>query len=266
MRVLVVDVGGNNLKISRGGAKEPIKVPSGSAMTPAMMVKAVKKATPGWGYSAVSIGYPGPVRDGRPTHDPKNLGPGWVKFDFRRAFGCPVKVMNDAAMQALGSYRGGRMLFLGLGTGLGSALVANGVVMPLELAHVPYRKGRTYEDYAGERGLKRLGPKRWTKHVHKIVEILKHGLQADYVVLGGGQTKQLASLPPAVRVGGNENAIAGGLRMWEERRRARGARPSDRLVLGKRPRPPRARVALDAPPPPEAPAPSDDAAGGSENA
>lgn len=236
MRVLVVDVGGTNLKISVGGKKEPLKVPSGPGMTPAMMVKLVKKATPGWSYGAVSIGYPGPVRDGRPSHDPKNLAPGWVQFDFRRAFGCPVKVANDAAMQALGSYRGGRMLFLGLGTGLGSALVAEGVVMPLELAHIPYRKGRTYEDYAGERGLSRLGPKRWTKHVHRIVKILKHALQADYVVLGGGQTKRLDSLPPGARLGSNANAILGGLRMWEEPPRPKPSRAAKPQPAAKRPR------------------------------
>jgi hypothetical protein len=217
MKILVVDVGGNNLKMSLSGRKgEPIKVPSGPDLTAAKMVAAVKKVTAGWKYDAVSIGYPGPVVNGRPSRDPFNLGPGWKGFDFRKAFGKPVRLVNDAAMQALGSYRGGRMLFLGLGTGLGSALIIEGVLAPMELAHMPYRKGLTYEDYAGARGLKRLGRKKWTRAVHKIVEVLRDGLQCDYVVLGGGQTKRLKSLPKGVRVGDNSNAIRGGIRLWEK--------------------------------------------------
>jgi polyphosphate glucokinase len=217
MRILVVDVGGSNLKVNVSGRKgEPMKIPSGRDMTAARMVAEVKKATKDWVYDVVSVGYPGPVVNGRPTRDPANLGRGWKGFDFRKAFGKPVRVVNDAAMQALGSYRGGRMLFLGLGTGLGSALVVEGVLAPMELAHMPYRKGKTYEDYAGDRGLKRLGKEKWTQHVHAIVEILRHGLQCDYVVLGGGQTKRLQSLPQGVRVGDNLKAILGGFRLWAE--------------------------------------------------
>jgi polyphosphate glucokinase len=214
MKILVIDVGGTNIKISLGGKNEPIKVPSGPEMTAARMAAAVKKAIGGWKYDAVSIGYPGPVVNGKPADEPKNLGAGWVRFDYRRAFGKPVRVVNDAAMQALGSYQGGRMLFLGLGTGLGSALVADSVLEPLELAHMPYRNNGTYEDYVGLRGFKRMGRKKWQSHVEKVVAILKHGLQVDYVMLGGGQTKRLKHLPPGVRLGNNANAIEGGLRLW----------------------------------------------------
>jgi predicted NBD/HSP70 family sugar kinase len=217
MRILVVDVGGSNLKIGLSGRKgDPIKVPSGPEMTAARMAAAVKKATQGWRYDAVSIGYPGPVVNGRPAAEPANLGQGWRGFDYKKAFGKPVRVVNDAAMQAMGSYQGGRMLFLGLGTGLGSALVVRDVLIPMELAHLPYKNGRTYEDYVGERGLKRLGPKKWTKHVHEVVALLQRGLQCDYVVLGGGQTKKLKSLPKGVRVGDNIKAILGGIRLWEQ--------------------------------------------------
>jgi polyphosphate glucokinase len=219
-KILVVDVGGNNVKVSMAGRKEPLKIPSGAQMTATRMAAEVKKAVTAWKYDAVSIGYPGAVKGGRPATEPHNLGGGWMRFDYRKAFGKPVKVANDAAMQALGAYQGGRMLFLGLGTGLGSALVAEGVLMPMELAHLPYRNGRTYEDYVGQRGLLRLGPKKWTRHVHKVVEILRQGLQADYVVLGGGQTKKLKKLPPGVRLGNNEHAILGGQRLWEEPRPA----------------------------------------------
>jgi polyphosphate glucokinase len=223
-KILVVDVGGNNVKVSTAGRKEPLKIPSGPQMTAARMAAEVRKATAGWKYDAVSIGYPGAIKGGRPAHEPKNLGGGWMRFDYRKAFGKPVKIVNDAAMQALGSYQGGRMLFLGLGTGLGSALVAEGVLMPMELAHLPYRNGRTYEDYVGERGLLRLGPKKWTRHVHKVVEVLSQGLQADYVVLGGGQTKKLKKLPSGVRLGSNEHAILGGLRLWEDQQESRRPR------------------------------------------
>ena len=219
-KILVIDVGGTNLKISLGGAKDPVKVPSGPTMNAAKMVAAVKQATAGWSYQAISIGYPGPVRGGKPLSDPKNLAPGWVRFDYTAAFRKPVKIVNDAAMQALGSYAGGRMLFLGLGTGLGSALVAEGVLEPLELAHLPYRNNRTYEDYVGLRGYKRMGRRKWQKHVEKVVALFKHALQADYIVLGGGQTKRLKKLPTGVRLGSNRNAILGGLRLWEERRQS----------------------------------------------
>ena len=215
MKVLVIDVGGTNVKVSTGGADAPVKIPSGPEMTPARMAEEVKKATAGWTYEAVSIGYPGPVVQGRPARDPKNLGPGWVKFEYEKAFGKPVRVVNDAAMQALGSYQGGRMLFLGLGTGLGSAFVADGQLEPLELAHLPYRNNRTYEDYVGLRGYKRLGRKKWQRHVEKVIDLLKHGLQADYVMLGGGNTKKLKGLPDGVRLGDNSHAITGGIRLWE---------------------------------------------------
>jgi polyphosphate glucokinase len=218
MKILVIDVGGNNVKVSISARKgEPLKIPSGPDMTAARMAALVKKATAGWVYQAVSIGYPGPVVNGRPSKEPANLGPGWKGFDYRKAFGRRVRVVNDAAMQALGAYDGGRMLFLGLGTGLGSALVIEGVLAPMELAHLPYKKGKTYEDYVGERGLKRLGRKKWTEAVHDVVARLKHGLQCDYVVLGGGQTKRLKSLPRGVRLGNNDHAILGGLRLWDDR-------------------------------------------------
>jgi predicted NBD/HSP70 family sugar kinase len=240
MKVLVIDVGGNNVKVSISARKgEPLKIPSGREMNAARMVAAVKKATAGWLYDAVSIGYPGPVMDGRPTRDPFNLAPGWKGFDFKKAFGRRVRIVNDAAMQALGSYHGGRMLFLGLGTGLGSALVIESVLAPMELAHLPYKKGKTYEDYVGERGLKRLGKKKWTQAVHDVVARLKHGLQCDYVVLGGGQTKQLKKLPPGVKLGDNTHAILGGIRLWddeEKRRRSRAA-------LARRPTPSSRRAA-----------------------
>jgi polyphosphate glucokinase len=214
MKILVIDVGGTNLKISLGGGKEPIKVPSGPRLTAARMGADVKKALAGKAYDAVSIGYPGPVVNGRPAREPKNLASGWVRFDYPKAFGKPVRMINDAAMQALGSYQGGRMLFLGLGTGLGSALVADGVVEPLELAHLPYRKGRTYEDYVGLRGYKRLGRKRWEKHVEQVVDLFKAALQVDYVMLGGGQMKKLKGVPKGARLGDNANAIQGGIRLW----------------------------------------------------
>jgi polyphosphate glucokinase len=216
MNVLVIDVGGTNLKVSVGGTADIIKVASGPDMTAARMAEEVMKAVPSPSYDVVSIGYPGPVVNGRPAREPHNLGAGWMRFDYAKAFGKPVRVVNDAAMQALGSYQGGRMLYLGLGTGLGSAFVGDGALEPLELAHLPYRRGRTYEDYLGLRGLKRMGRKKWQRHVEKVVEILKHGLQADYVMLGGGQTKELKSLPPGVRLGTNAHAILGGLRLWKE--------------------------------------------------
>jgi polyphosphate glucokinase len=215
MRVLVVDVGGTNMKIGLSGRKQVLKIPSGPDMNARRMAAAVKKATAGWKYDAVTIGYPGPVVNGKPAREPHNLGPGWMRFDYRKAFGKPVRVVNDAAMQALGSYQGGRMLFLGLGTGLGSAFVSGDTVDPLELAHLPYRKNRTYEDYLGLRGYKRMGRKRWQKHVEKVVELLRFGLQADYVMLGGGQVRKLKRLPPDVRLGTNSHAILGGIRIWK---------------------------------------------------
>lgn len=225
MKILVIDIGGTHVKIYATGHLEAIKVPSGPTLTPRKMVKAVREATAGWNYSAVSIGYPGPVVHGKPLHDPANLGGGWVGFDFAKAFGYPVKIINDAAMQALGSYRGGRMLFLGLGTGLGSALIVDGVLEPMELAHLPYKHGRSYEEHVGAAALKRLGEKKWIKAVNEVVAQLKNALQADYVVLGGGNAKRLTTLPPDTFAGDNENACQGGFRLWhsETQRKALAA-------------------------------------------
>ena len=217
LNVLVVDVGGTHVKLLATGRREPIKIPSNPAMTPAEMVAAVKTATAGWRYAAVSIGYPGAVLHGKPVAEPHNLGGGWVGFNFRKAFGCPVRIMNDAAMQALGSYRGGRMLFLGLGTGLGTALIVDGVLEPMELAHLPYKKGRTYEEYVGHAGLKRLGRKKWERQVADVVRLLTAALEADDVVLGGGNVKLLRTLPAGARRGANRNAFAGGYRLWDQK-------------------------------------------------
>jgi len=213
--ILVIDVGGTHVKIADQQHKAPVKIDSGPRMTAAVMVADVRKTTADWKYSAISIGYPGPVLHGRPLSEPHNLGPGWVSFDFKKAFECPVKIVNDAAMQAIGSYEGGRMLFLGLGTGLGSAMIVDGVLEPMELAHLPYRRGRTYEDYIGLAGLKRLGKKKWRKHVFDVTEQLKSALEADYVVLGGGNARLLKHLPKGARLGDNENAFKGGVRLWK---------------------------------------------------
>jgi polyphosphate glucokinase len=180
------------------------------------MVTDVQNATKDWKYTAVSIGYPGPVHRGKPIAEPHNLAGGWVGHDFEKAFGCPVHVMNDAAMQALGSYEGGHMLFLGLGTGLGSALIIKGVIAPMELAHLPYRRGRTYEDYVGLRGLERLGKARWRRHVFIVIDLFRKALEADYVVLGGGNARLFKELPDGVRLGANSNAFLGGDRLWNE--------------------------------------------------
>jgi len=214
-KTLVIDIGGTNVKMLATGQKEPTKFPSGPKMTAAEMVKQVKAVTKDWDYGRISVGYPGPIINGHPLREPHNLGGGWMKFDFAKAFGCPVRVINDAAMQALGSYEGGRMLFLGLGTGLGSAMIVDGVLQPMELAHLLYKKGKTYEDYLGIRGLERLGKKKWRKHVADVVELLKEALDADYVVLGGGNSKKLKTLPDGARLGNNENAFRGGFRLWK---------------------------------------------------
>ncbi len=187
-------------------------------MTAKQMVAAVQKLIAGWAYDVITIGYPGLVLHGHIVGEPHNLGPGWVRFDFKKAFGCPVKIINDAAMQALGSYQGKRMLFLGLGTGLGSAMVVDGVLEPMELAHLPYKKGRTYEAYVGLTGLKRLGKMKWRRHVNDVVKQLKTALEADYVVLGGGNARLLKKLPSASRIGDNDLAFRGGLRVWAKSR------------------------------------------------
>jgi polyphosphate glucokinase len=216
MRVLVIDVGGTNVKVLATGQRQPRRIPSGPTMTAEEMVAGVKPLVADWKYDVVSIGYPGVVIGGRPLHEPRNLGGEWMAFDFRQAFGCPVKIVNDAAMQALGSYEGGRMLFLGLGTGLGSAMIVDGILEPMELAHLPYKKGRTYEEYLGRQALKRLGKKRWRRHVADVVERFKAALEADYIVLGGGNAKKVGELPPGARLGANANAFGGGFRLWEE--------------------------------------------------
>lgn len=214
-KVLVVDVGGTHVKVLASGQKERREIPSGPTMTAVTMVRQVKNLVKDWQYDVVTIGYPGPVIHGKPLHEPHNLAPGWVKFNYSKAFGCPVKIMNDAAMQALGSYKKGRMLFLGLGTGLGSAMMANGVLQPMELAHLPYKKG-TYEDYAGIRGLERLGKKKWRREVANIVNLLRDALEANQVVLGGGNAAKMKELPKNTKLGNNDNAFLGGFRVWED--------------------------------------------------
>ncbi|MFZ3333285.1 MAG: ROK family protein [Candidatus Acidiferrales bacterium] len=214
-KVLVIDVGGTHVKLLMTGQKEPTMINSGPDMTASKVARLVKQATRGWKYDCISMGYPGPVINGHPLREPHNLGGGWMGFDFRKAFGCPVRIINDASMQALGSYKGRRMLFLGLGTGLGSAMIVDGVLEPMELAHLNYKHGKTYEDYLGIRGLEKFGKKKWRRQVFKIVEKLKTALEADYVVLGGGNVKKLKKLPPGARMGSNENAFWGGFRMWQ---------------------------------------------------
>jgi len=221
-RVLVVDVGGTHLKILASGQRTERKVDSGPKMTARMMCQWVRRAASDWTYDVASVGYPGVVVHGRPVTEPHNLGKGWVRFDYAKGIGCPVRIVNDAAMQALGSYQGGRMLFLGLGTGLGSAMIVDGVLEPMELAHLPFKNGKTYEDYLGLRGLERMGKKKWRRYVTLIVNEFRMTLAADYVVLGGGNVKQLKTLPPKTRLGANENAFTGGFRLWaKERKRAR---------------------------------------------
>jgi polyphosphate glucokinase len=214
MNILVVDVGGTHVKILASGEKEKREIDSGPTLTARQMVSGVKKLAEGWEYDVVSIGYPGPVVHHRPVAEPYNLGKGWMGFNFASAFKLPTKVINDAAMQALGSYRGGKMLFLGLGTGLGSTMIVDAIVQPMELAHLPYKK-RTYEDYVGARALEDFGKKAWRKHVEDVVESLVAALQPDDVVLGGGNAKKLKELPPLCRLGDNANAFKGGFRMWE---------------------------------------------------
>jgi predicted NBD/HSP70 family sugar kinase len=224
LKVLVVDVGGSHIKLWATGHGKPIKIPSGPLMTARDMVREVKNAVRNWSYDVVSIGYPGVVLHGRIATDPQHLGSGWVGFNFSRAFRRPVIVINDAAMQALGSYRSGRMLFLGLGTGLGAAVIADGVLEPTELAHLPYMKGRTYEDYVGRAGLKRLGKKKWLRHVNDVVIRLKGALEVDDVVVGGGNVKKLKRLPRGARRGSNANTFLGGVSLWKGKRHKKPAR------------------------------------------
>ena len=227
MRVLVVDIGGTNVKILATGQRTPRKAPSGRTLTPQQMVLDVKQLAADWEYDVVAVGYPGRVVNGRIVSEPRNLGPGWVGFDFAAAFGCRVKVINDAAMQAVGNYKRGLLLFIGLGTGLGSALIADGVIIPTEMGHLSAKKG-TYEDYVGSRALKRLGRKRWQKHVEFGLARLIEALNPDDVVLGGGNAKKLTSLPPGCRAGTNVKAFIGGFRLWEKK-------PSTRPAARKQP-------------------------------
>ncbi len=215
-RILAIDVGGSHVKTRVSGRREMRQFDSGPHLTPRRMVKLVHELTGEWKYDAVSIGYPGMVLHGKIIAEPHNLGSGWVGFDFRKAFGRPTRVMNDAAMQAIGSYEGGRMLFLGLGTGLGSAMIVDGIVAPMELAHLPFKKGRSYEYYVGERGLRRLGAKKWRHNVKQMVERLSTVLEADYVVIGGGNARKLGRLPSNARLGNNDFAFIGGFRAWRD--------------------------------------------------
>jgi polyphosphate glucokinase len=215
LNVLVIDIGGTHVKVLANGQSERREFPSGPTMTPKRMISGVKKLTADWEYDVVSMGYPGPVLRNRPVTDPPNLGTGWLGFDFEKAFGRLVKIVNDAAMQALGSYKGGKMLFLGLGTGLGSAIVVDGIVEPMELGHLPYKKA-TYEDYIGIRGLEKWGKKQWRRHVEDVVARLIAALEPDDVVLGGGNVKKLKELPSGCRAGDNANAFLGGFRLWAQ--------------------------------------------------
>jgi polyphosphate glucokinase len=214
MKVLVIDIGGTNVKMLAAGKEAPRKFPSGTELTPEKMVAGVLAATEDWDYNAISMGYPGPVMCGQPIAEPANLGRGWLGFDFEAAFHYPVKTVNDAAMQAVGSYEGGKMLFLGLGTGLGAAVVMAGSFEALEIGRFYYRK-RTLEYYVGARGLKRQGRKKWQRDVEAIVEGLRAALRPDDVVIGGGNVKKLKPLPPHTRPGNNANAFLGGFRLWQ---------------------------------------------------
>jgi polyphosphate glucokinase len=216
MKVLVIDIGGTHVKVASTDMRVPIKIPSGPTMDAEQMTQQVLAATAGWAYDCISIGYPGPVVHDHPLAEPHNLGAGWIDFPYSKAFGKPIRFINDAAMQALGGYKGGRMLFLGTGTGLGSAMIFDGTVIPLELAHLPYKKGRTYEEYIGLAGLELRGKKRWRKSVIDIITRLQAALICDYVVLGGGNAKLMNNLPNHVIIGANSNAIDGGLKLWQD--------------------------------------------------
>ncbi|VVM05568.1 polyphosphate glucokinase [Methylacidimicrobium cyclopophantes] len=214
-KILVLDVGGQHVKVYASDHPEPVKIPTGPKFTPDQLVEKVQEVAGKWDWSAVSIGFPGPVVDGKPEREPSHLGPGWVHFDFSTQFGKPVRIINDAAMQALGSYRGGDMLFLGLGTGLGSALIVEGILQPLELQAMPYRHGRTAEEYVGQAGLERLGHQKWRAHVRRLIKLFHFLLQVDYLVIGGGNARFLKKLPPFCSLGENELAFPGGLRLWQ---------------------------------------------------
>jgi polyphosphate glucokinase len=216
MKILIIDIGGTNVKVASTDNRVPLKIPSGPEMSAKLMVEQVLSATKGWKYDRISIGYPGPVVHHKPMAEPHNLAPGWVDFPYEKSLGKPIRFINDAAMQALGGYQGGRMLFLGTGTGLGSAMIFDGLVVPLELAHLPYKNGRTYEEYIGVAGLERRGKKRWHKSVLDIACRLRAALVCDYVLLGGGNAKLMKELPEGIILGANSNAIDGGIKLWEQ--------------------------------------------------
>lgn len=217
-RVLVIDIGGSNVKLMVFGTTRKRKFRSGMNLTPVRMVRETLAMTHDWSYDVVSIGFPGLVKNGKPTRLPKHLGRGWVGFDFQKRFRKPVKIINDAAMQALGCYQGGRMLFVGLGTGFGSALISNDVILPLELCELPYNKGKSIEDYLGKQTMKAIGKEKWKQIVHDVIPLLKASLLADYVVVGGGNAKHLQlPLPEGVKIGHNDNAFLGGHRLWNTR-------------------------------------------------
>jgi predicted NBD/HSP70 family sugar kinase len=216
----VLDIGGSHVKAAFSDRLTELRIPTGPGFGPEKMMKKLAKGIAGERYDAVAIGYPGLVIHGRIVRDPPNLGSGWIGYDFEKALGRPTRIINDAAMQALGSYGGGRMLFLGLGTGLGTAMIVDGKLEPMELAHLQYKKGKTYEDYVGEAGLRRLGRKKWQKEVFAVAKTLSDALEPDYLVLGGGNTRKLKSLPPHAERGDNRNAILGGVRLWSDLRPA----------------------------------------------
>jgi len=229
MKVLVIDVGGTHVKILATGEKAERRMDSGPALTAAQMAAGVRNLAKDWNYDRVAIGYPGVVVRNKPATEPHNLGKGWVGFDYEKAFGVPVRVINDAAMQALGGYRGGKLLFLGFGTGLGTAMIVDGVVVPMELAHLPYKK-KTFEDYVGERALECAGRKKWRKHVADVIARLVAALEPEDVVLGGGNATQIAQLPPKTRIGANTNAFPGGFRLWADGVAAKTAKRAPRKV------------------------------------
>lgn len=215
MNVLVIDIGGSHVKIMATGQQDERRMDSGPALAPAQMVRGVRTLARGWKYDAVAIGYPGPVVRNHPAAEPHNLGPGWVAFDYEKGFGCPVRMVNDAAMQALGGYNGGKMLFLGFGTGLGTTLIVDGTLVPMEVAHLPYGKA-TFEDYVGAAALERFGKRRWRRHVADVIARLTAAFEPEDIVLGGGNAANLKVLPPRCRLGANTNAFPGGFRLWAD--------------------------------------------------
>ncbi len=229
MNILVIDVGGTHVKILASGQATLRKMDSGPTLTPRQMVARVKALAKGWKYDRVSIGYPGVVVRNHPVYEPHNLGKGWVHFDYEKAFGCPVRIVNDAAMQALGGYGGGKMLFLGFGTGLGTALIVDGMLVPMELAHLPYKQA-TFEDYVGEHAMERDGKTKWRKHCKDVIERLSAALEPEDIVLGGGNAVHFTELPPRCRLGANANAFPGGLRMWADQAQSKARKPAKRVI------------------------------------